>query len=220
MDLEKVHAHQPKIQSGSLVEVVKTEDPYVQSYMDYLLGRVVRCEQDEELREHRVSVTKDCMLYSGFAVKAMDQNAYLTPYIGQDAIQRQIISKTAELQDAEKAAKAANAKISEIRPIIENEWFFTEDYIASTVTDVFHQHEKLPDIQQQLDDIIQKIDQIKIIGEDIQETRDFIGDWKREKQETVEKRIPELNAKQEQSYALFGRAIHRTIYNIAGNSSL
>lgn len=44
--------------------------------------------------------------------------------------------------------------------------------------------------------------QIKIIGEDIQETRDFIGDWKREKQETVEKRIPELNAKQEQSYAL------------------
>ena len=176
---------------------MKTEDPYVQSYMDYLLGRVVRCERDEELREHRVSVTKDCMLYSGFAVKAMDQNAYLPPYIGQDAIQRQIISKTAELQDAEKAAKAANAKISEIRPIIENEWFLTEDYIASTVTDVFHQHEKLPDIQQQLDDIIQKIDQIdlfwlqtmekkiedvkfqiKINGEDIQETRDSIGDKK------------------------------------------
>lgn len=44
--------------------------------------------------------------------------------------------------------------------------------------------------------------QIKIIGEDIQETRDFIGDWKREKQETVEKRIPGLNAKQEQSYAI------------------
>lgn len=221
VDLEKVHAHQPKIQSGSLVEVVKIEDPYVQSYMDYLLGRVVRCERDEELREHRVSVTKDCMLYSGFAVKAMDQNAYLTPYIGQDAIQRQIISKAAELQDAEKAAKAADAKISEIRPIIENEWFLTEDYIASTVTDVFHQHKKLPDIQQQLDDIIQKIDQIdlfwlqtmekkiedvkfqiKINGEDIQETRDSIGDKKREKQETVEKRIPELNAKQGQSYAL------------------
>lgn len=127
VDLERVHAHQPKIQQGSLAEVVKTEDPYVRSYMDYLLGRVVRCERDEELWEHRVSVTKDCMLYSGFAVKAMDQNAYLTPYIGQDAIQRQIISKTAELQDAEMAVKSADAKISELRPIIEHEWFLTED---------------------------------------------------------------------------------------------
>ena len=216
VDLERVHAHHPKVMEGSLFEVVKTEDPYVRSYLAYLLGRVIRCEQDSELRDHPVSVTKDCMLYSGFSVKAMDQNAYLTPYIGQDAIQKQILSKTEQLKAAQAEAAAAKTRISGMSPLIEKEWFLTEDYIASTVTDIFGQHHNLPELKGQLGEIIHKIDQIDMFwlhdmekkiedvknqidaaDQEILKTYRSIGDLERERQETAEKRIPSLkHAKQ------------------------
>ncbi len=121
VDLERVHDAQPKVMQGSLAEIVTSQNSYVQSYINYLLGKVMRCEHDEELRNYPVSVTKDCMLYKGFAVRAMNQEAYLNPYIGQNAIQFQIELKTGQLESVEALYADSERKISALKPIIENE---------------------------------------------------------------------------------------------------
>ncbi len=218
VDLEKVFEQERKILPGSLYEVIQAKDPYVKAYMAYLLGRVMRCENDSELRSHKISVTKDCMQYSGYAVKAMDQNAYTTPYIGRGAVQKQIERKTAQLSDLEEERKLTEEKIAAVRPVIEDEWFLSEGFIATTVNDIFERRAMLPKLQEQLEEIYQKLDKIDLFWmqnkeDEIEavkkeiaaveakalETYSFIGEWRQEKQETVNKRIPALQQEQQEA---------------------
>ena len=52
----------------SLAYVVKSDNRYAKAYAIYLLNRVIRCEDIERLKEHKVAITPDCMLYQNFAV--------------------------------------------------------------------------------------------------------------------------------------------------------
>lgn len=211
VDLKKVHEYNPKVMSGSLSEIVKSDDIYVQSYINYLLGRVIRCYGDDSLRDNHISVTKDCMLYSNFSVKALNQSAYLTPYIGRKSIQKQIDLKTQELETIQSIMVSVETKISNISSFTENEWFLSENYISSTVEDIFAVNSKLPIKRSELDEIIKKIDeidffwlekmdkkitdvelQINTAEEEARETDHFIQDWKYEKKERVDKIIPTL----------------------------
>ena len=85
--------------SRSLAYVVKAENRYAAAYIQYVLGRVIRCENVQELEEHKISITPECMLYQGYVVRHLNPKDYRDPYIGMEAFRVQLLNVKAELEE-------------------------------------------------------------------------------------------------------------------------
>lgn len=90
VDIEKLKRQNPTANSGSLAEEVETDDADVKAFLDYTLGRVQKCDDVADLRNHRTAVTDEGMLYQNFVVRAMNPSRWAKPAIGQGAIQRRL----------------------------------------------------------------------------------------------------------------------------------
>ena len=84
---------------NSLADIVKSENRYAKAYVNYLLGRVVRCETIKELEDYDIAITPHCMLYQGYVVRHLDPQNYKDPYIGQNAYRTQIVNVKKELEE-------------------------------------------------------------------------------------------------------------------------
>ena len=85
-----------QVPEGSLAEVITGENRYAKAYANEILGRVVRCKDVLELKNHSIAITKGCMLYQGKALRKINGEVYRIPYIGKYALQRQLEIKTEE----------------------------------------------------------------------------------------------------------------------------
>lgn len=74
----------------TLYDHVEVDQESLKPYVEYLLGRVVCCSEEAKIREYPISITQDCMLYSGYAVSRMNPNSYKTPFIGADSVEKQL----------------------------------------------------------------------------------------------------------------------------------
>ena len=86
-----------EINNQSLAYVVTSTNRYAKAYIDYLLGRVIRVDNINELDKHSISITPDCMLYQGYVVRKLDSKIYSNPYIGQNAYKTQLENSNNEL---------------------------------------------------------------------------------------------------------------------------
>lgn len=84
-------------QENSLATEVVTKNELARSYIDYLLGRVIKCETVQELRKNKIAITPDCMLYQGYVIRKINPNFYKYPIIGKEALERQKQIKQKEL---------------------------------------------------------------------------------------------------------------------------
>ena len=162
VDLQKVYEYNSIPKENSLAKVAKSDDKYVQSYINFLLGRVICCYSDDKLRDYRTSVTRECMLYHNFAVKPLNQEAYNNPYIGRNSIEKQIETKTHQLQDISLLFEKSSQKANNIYPFVYDEWFLAKNYILTTVASVFGYYESKKQYRQKLDEIIQTLDKIDL----------------------------------------------------------
>ena len=80
----------------SLASVVKSENVYARAYVSYLLGRVTMCENVSWLKEHKIAITKECMLYQNNTLRNINPEVYRMPYIGKYALEQQLRIKKAE----------------------------------------------------------------------------------------------------------------------------
>lgn len=71
IDLQKVYEDAPKPMLNSLAEIVKARIIMCRHIL-ILLGKVIRCESDDKIRNFRTSVTKDCMRYHNYAVSPLN----------------------------------------------------------------------------------------------------------------------------------------------------
>ena len=90
VDVGKVMEQKPEVQPGSLAEEVQTQNPYARAYVDYLLGRVMKCPSVDELRLHRTAITEDGMLYQNFVARQLDPKRWETLFIGKRALEQQL----------------------------------------------------------------------------------------------------------------------------------
>lgn len=97
---------------NSLAYVIKSDNRYAKAYAIYLLNRVVRCDDVQSLKEHKVAITADCMLYQNYAVRKIDEKVYNTPFIGAFALEMQLKNKQAELEILNENIKASNEKLT------------------------------------------------------------------------------------------------------------
>lgn len=82
----------------SLAYVVKSENRYARAYINYILGRVTRCENVLELENYNIAITPECMLYQGYVVRHINPREYKNPYIGINAYMVQLENVKAELR--------------------------------------------------------------------------------------------------------------------------
>lgn len=88
-----------EVNNKSLAYVVKSENRYAKAYANYLLGRVIRCDNVNELENYDIAITAQCMLYQGYVVRHINPANYKDPYIGQNAYRTQIINVRKELEE-------------------------------------------------------------------------------------------------------------------------
>lgn len=160
VDLERVFADEHTVKAGSLAQVVHCEDKYVRAYIDYLLGRVIRCYDEEKLRDNRISVTKDCMIYRNYAVKPINPFHYEHPYIGQKSIAEQLQQKNKELELVNAQMFEISSHLRNTKTFTESEWFINQTFLDSVVSPAFEASSALPDLRDKLCDIADKLSKI------------------------------------------------------------
>ena len=86
------------VEELSLAAVVKSDNRYALAYAREILNRVIRCKSVKELKAHKISITAECMLYQGKAVRKINPEIYSIPYIGKYALKKQLEIKSSELE--------------------------------------------------------------------------------------------------------------------------
>lgn len=109
IDGEKVLNSNSVCQKDSLAEEITTNNPYARAYVNFLLGRVIKCDKVEELRKYERAVTDTGMLYQGFVVSQINPNLWQKPLIGKKAIQEQISTLEKEKPRLEEEYKLAKS---------------------------------------------------------------------------------------------------------------
>ncbi len=93
---------------NSLAGVVESKNRYARAYANYLLGRVTLCETTGQLSRYDCAITKECMLYQGITLRKINPEIYRVPYIGRDALKKQLKlleNEYREISDEQKGIK-------------------------------------------------------------------------------------------------------------------
>lgn len=103
---------------GSLAEEVQSDNRYALGYVRQLMGNVMKCENEQELKQYRRSITPTCMTYQNNAARQINFKVYETPFIGQRAFARQIARKEARLQEVLAGIKGLTARVNKLNGLL------------------------------------------------------------------------------------------------------
>ena len=133
LDTEKLTKDKHQVQPGALAEVVKAKEAYVQEYIDFFLGNVKKCESLDELRECRIGVTPDCMLYQSYKLQHMNPENYTRrAYIGETSMRQRIRKLEEKCEKLNGERMPVQELLEEIRQAMQMEMLKqpAEDYLG------------------------------------------------------------------------------------------
>lgn len=127
VDVEKIKQENRNVEEHNLAEEIITQNELAKVYIEYLLGRVIKCENLSELRKHKIAITSECMLYQGYVARRINPAYYIYPSIGKKALEIQKERKEEELgKIEEEITQQRNSleimrKISQMQNVSDNE---------------------------------------------------------------------------------------------------
>lgn len=122
LDSEKILSEKHPVREGSLAEAAAAKEPHVRAYIDFMLGNVMKCEDIQELRECRIGVTPDCMLYHNFRLQHMNPESYTRrAYIGEISMRQRIARLEERCQALQEKRLPLQEMLEEIRKTMEFE---------------------------------------------------------------------------------------------------
>ena len=133
LDTEKLTKDKHQVQPGALAEVVKAKEAYVQEYINFFLGNVKKCESLDELRECRIGVTPDCMLYQSYKLQYMNPENYTRrAYIGETSMRQRIRKLEEKCEKLNDERMPVQELLEEIRQAMQMEMLKQpeEDYLG------------------------------------------------------------------------------------------
>lgn len=98
----------------TLASVVSSKNRYARAYANYLMGRVVLCDEVIELKQYPIAITAGCMLYQGKGLRKIPEDIYRIPYIGKSAIARQLEIAEADYKTVGEQCHILEERIKEI----------------------------------------------------------------------------------------------------------
>ena len=126
---------------GSLATVVTSKNKYAKRYINMILGKVVMCDNYQDLKKHRTSITRECMKYQNHVASAIKPSIFETPYIGQAAVKVQ-------LDQARQKSLKLKAQLKELDDRIEMLQSVLEPLSTEHDTDIKYRIPVLSDLQQ------------------------------------------------------------------------
>ncbi|WP_161946730.1 ATP-binding protein [Ureibacillus xyleni] len=195
VNTDQIQIEKRKILSNSLAEEVVSKVDYAKSYVDWLLGSIIKCESEKELKNHKRSITSTCMVYQNFTARQIPVERYKQPYIGRNAIEIQLKYRKKELEEVNDRLALVDEELTMISPILKitadkldryeswrKDWESIillpsiYEQIATTEQELMYldksEIEKLKEKERELEEFISSIQkQINKKSEDIGETR-------------------------------------------------
>ena len=157
-DTGKLSEQEFSARSGSLAEEVECREKYVKNYVNFLLGNVIKCESIEQLRQCRVGVTADCLLYQNFQLRRLNPEQYTKrAFIGEKSMkrrQKELSEQLAGLQEAlEERVKEAQqaARLLELEALSDPAETYLE--LFADVQEKRRKEEQLARLDQKLSEV-------------------------------------------------------------------
>lgn len=158
-------------QENSLAQKVETQNDLARSYIDYLLGRVICCARVEELREHKVAITAEGMLYQGYVVRPLRRALMDDAFIGRRAVQLRIQRLEEELAQTENAIEYWTP----ILKVLKQPWepVFTQFFVQTAVQEKLGDYLHVLEIKKKIKEIEEQISNLNLFW--LEEQRRNIG---------------------------------------------
>ncbi len=104
---------------GTLAEVVTSKNIWAKRYANMILGKVHRCSHYQDLKNHPVSITMQCMRYQNHVVSAIRPEIYETPYIGSEAYKKQLEQCRSRKKAVEQSLAALKERKRHLDSVVE-----------------------------------------------------------------------------------------------------
>jgi energy-coupling factor transporter ATP-binding protein EcfA2 len=155
VDTGKIAASNPNRRQGSLAEEVVTDNQYARLFVDYTMGRLMKCDQVEDLREYERAITDSCMLYQNYVARQLNPERWKTPYIGRKAIEELIKAKRLELLSLNDDFTQCGAILEVLKGAIAMETMNANE-VESTLQ-VIKNAELIPEKEQEYQTVLQEL---------------------------------------------------------------
>ena len=86
---------------NSLATRVEASNELAKTYIQYIFGHVICCDNIDDLRNHRTAIMRDGMLYQAYVQKQLSEDTWANPYIGKTSLSRLLKIKEATLKEIE-----------------------------------------------------------------------------------------------------------------------
>ena len=120
------------LRKGALAEEIIAEEAYVEAYIHFLLGNVIKCDSIEELRQQKIGVTAECMLYRNFQLRRLNPDSYTRQaFIGEKSMQKRRKELQEHLEELYREKEEYDAVIEDARRLSGYEYLSreTEEYM-------------------------------------------------------------------------------------------
>jgi uncharacterized protein YPO0396 len=117
VNTEKLMAKARTPQKNSLAEEIAAEKDYISAYANWLLGNIIKCPSEKELKLHSRAITPTCMLYQNHTARQIPAHCYEVPYIGKEAVTFQLERNKRLLEENRETLKSVTAKIDSYKEI-------------------------------------------------------------------------------------------------------
>lgn len=104
---------------GSLATVVTSKNKYAKRYINMILGKVVMCDNYQDLKKHRTSITRECMKYQNHVASAIKPSIFETPYIGHAAVKVQLDQARQKSFKLKEQLKELDDRIEMLQSVLE-----------------------------------------------------------------------------------------------------
>ncbi|WP_286154726.1 ATP-binding protein [Thomasclavelia cocleata] len=165
VDVAKLDKYQDTLED-SLANYVTSYNSYAKKYANMLLNRVKCVDTVEQLPMYKTAITKTCMVYNNYTVRALNPKVYQQPYVGLEAlkIQRTIIEE--QLNQIENEIKVKGKQYQDINRNLKIINKSQIDFLVSSTSLVDEYHNLQNDINEidkRLKEIIQDDSIVSII---------------------------------------------------------
>jgi DNA repair exonuclease SbcCD ATPase subunit len=211
VDTEKEERYLDQRESGSLATLVQTDNPVIQARIDHLLGRVMQAADEQDLRRHHTAVTRTCMSYTNLVARQIQRERYEIPYIGSQAIVRQLEIKRLELETVQDTLRQLKEKLAILKQwvgsLADRKTLYEGLAQGLDLPKVLEQQEyELLEVQIKLEGLdLSEVDRLKREYEEWHRREGHLVETMKELSGKITKLDMELGQKKTQHYLLTGR---------------
>ncbi len=119
VNTKEVEAYTDRQAENSLAKMVTTRDKWARGYINVLIGDLICCQDEKELKFHKKSITASCMVYQNYAARQTPFHIYDTWYIGERGKTQQLRLKEARLEAISRSIIWIAERIDVVKKITE-----------------------------------------------------------------------------------------------------